>query len=123
MRKLSEIEGEKAVDVLAAAMSPASAIFSDPEVKKQFQAEGHTLAENAAYVLKTHKKDVVKILAIIDGKSSKEYLSSVNVITLMHDAVELFTDPELVSLFSQQGQDDTETHSGSATETTEDDEK
>lgn len=96
--KLSEIKGEAALDLLADMIEPASKIFSDPAIQKLVKAK------NKGAILKTliksHKTEIIQILATIDGVPVNEY--DVNVFTLPLKILELLNDPELMSFFTSQ---------------------
>lgn len=120
--KLSEYKGEKALDVLADLIEPATEIMTDTNIANAVKG-GATKIQIAKTVIKNHKKAVIEIMAILEGESPKEYAEKVNLFTLPAKLLELFNDPELMSLFTSQGQKKGETTSGSATESTEESQK
>ena len=112
--KLSEYQGEAALDILADLIEPAGEIMTDKEIgevfkKNRFRAIG--------LAIKNHKKAVMQIMAIIDGVPVEEY--KCNVFTLPVKILELLNDPDIVQLFTYQGQTGDATSSGSASENTE----
>ena len=112
--KLSEYQGEAALDILADMIEPAGEIMSDKEIgdvfkKNRFRAIG--------LAIKKHKKAVMQILATIDGVPVDEY--KCNVFTLPVKILELLNDPDLIQLFTYQGQTGDANSSGSASENTE----
>ena len=112
--KLSEYQGEAALDILADMIEPAGEIMSDKEIgdvfkKNRFKAIG--------LAIKNHKKAVMQILATMDGVSVDEY--KCNVFTLPVKILEILNDPDLVQLFTYQGQTGDANSSGSASENTE----
>ena len=112
--KLSEYQGEAALDILADLIEPAGEIMTDKEIgevfkKNRFRAIG--------LAIKNHKKAVMQILATMDGVPVDEY--KCNVFTLPVKVLELLNDPELVQLFTSQGQTGDANSSGSASENTE----
>ena len=109
--KLSEIEGERAIDVLADLIEPASEIMSDKEVSALYES-GQTL-KAVKVALKNHKKAVIEILAVTEGEDPTTYKPKV--LSLPAKLIEIFNDPEVIGLFRLQGQDE-KTSSGSATE-------
>lgn len=121
MRKLSEIKGDEAVDVLAALMSPVTAIFSDKEVSNKWKKKGSKMVEVASFVFKQHKDAVIDMLVILDGRTRKEYLAESSVASIIHDVMVLFDDPDMQQLFTGAGQE--KRPSGSATENTKGSEK
>lgn len=109
--KLSEYQGEAALDILADLIEPAGEIMSDKEIgevfkKNRFKAIG--------LAIKNHKKAVIQILAIMDGVPVDEY--KCNFFTLPVKILELLNDPALVQLFTYQGQTGDAKSSGSVLE-------
>ena len=109
--KLSEYQGEAALDILADLIEPAGEIMSDKEIgevfkKNRFKAIG--------MAIKNHKKAVMKIMSTMDGVPVEEY--KCNVFTLPVKILELLNDPTLVQLFTYQGQTGDAKSSGSASE-------
>ena len=93
--KLSEYQGEEALDLLADLIEPAGEIMSDKEIgevfkKNRFKAIG--------MAIKNHKKAVMQIMAAMDGVPVDEY--KCNVLTLPVKILEILNDPELVQLFT-----------------------
>ena len=112
--KLSEYQGEAALDILADLIEPAGEIMSDKGI-------GETFKENRfkaiGLAIKNHKKAVMQILATMDGVPVDEY--KCNVFTLPAKILELLNDPALVQLFTYQSQMGEAKSSGSASENTE----
>lgn len=115
--KLSEYKGEQALDMLADLMEPAATIMADKEITRLAKA-GMPKIKIVKAIIKGHKAEVIEILAILDGADPKEYAEKVNLFTLPAKLLEILNDPDLMSLFTLQGQKP-ETLSGSATESTE----
>lgn len=113
--KLSEYKGEKALDLLADLIEPATAIMADKEITNAVRANLPKIKIVKA-AIKNHKAEVIEILAILDGADPKEYAEKVTLFTLPAKLLEIFNDPDLMSLFTLQGQKMEETSSGSATE-------
>lgn len=109
--KLSEYQGEAALDLLADMIEPAGEIMSDKEIGEVFK-ENRFKAIGLA--IKNHKKAVMQILAVLDGVPVEEY--KCNVFSLPVKILELLNDPELVQLFTYQGQTGDANSSGSASE-------
>ena len=109
--KLSEYQGEAALDLLADLIELAGEIMSDKEIgdvfkKNRFKAIG--------LAIKNHKKAVMQIMATMDGVPVEEY--KCNVFTLPVKILELLNDPDIVQLFTYQGQTGDANSSGSASE-------
>ena len=112
--KLSEYQGEAALDLLADLIEPAGEIMSDKEIgevfkKNRFKAIG--------LAIKNHKKAVIQIMATMDGVPVDEY--KCNVFSLPVKILEILNDPEMIQLFQYQGQTGDANSSGSASENTE----
>lgn len=112
--KLSEYQGEAALDILADLIDPVGEIMTDKEIgevfkKNRFKAIG--------LAIKKHKKAVIQIMATMDGVPVEEY--KCNVFTLPVKILELLNDPDIVQLFTYQGQTGGANSSGSASENTE----
>ena len=113
--KLSEYQGEAALDLLADLIEPAGEIMSDKEIgevfnKNRFKAIG--------LAIKNHKKAVMQILATMDGVPVEEY--KCNVFSLPVKILEILNDPDMIQLFQYQGQTGDANSSGSASENIED---
>lgn len=109
--KLSEIQGERALDVLADLIEPASKILGDKEAAKCYKESKIKFIKMA---IKNHKREVIEILAVLDGVPVDEY--KVNLFTLPMKLMEIINDPELQQLFSLQGQMGDAKSSGSVLE-------
>ena len=92
--KLSEIQGEKAIDLLADLIDPASKIFSDKKVQELFSEDSN----NNIYESKKCfiKKEIVEIVSILNGEDAV-----INVFTLPKIVIEIISDEELLTFFSQ----------------------
>lgn len=112
--KLSEIKGAEAIELLGDLLEPAVEIMADKEAVALFKSGQRV--KGVSYVLKQHTKACMTILALTDGEDPATYKP--NVLSLPMKLLEIFNDPELMSLFSSQSQED-KTSSGSAMENTE----
>lgn len=110
--KLSDIRGEKALDVLADLLEPAAEIVQDKAVVAAFDGGDNVLAAVKA-AIKNHKKAVITILAITEGENPATYQP--NVLSLPMKLIEILNDEELMGLFTSQGQTES-TSSGSVSE-------
>lgn len=97
MRKLSEIKGEEAIDVLAEILEPITMISSDEEVKAGFETN---VAKCVSIALKKYKKEVLEILACVNGKSVEETCEEIGVLSLPAYVMEILEEPAIQSLFS-----------------------
>lgn len=114
MRKLSEIKNEDALEVLADIFDPITRICSDKEIRT---LAGKSRAEAVKAAVKNHKRDVLYILAKLDGEDPDKY--EVNIIQIPVKIFDLLNDPDMASFFSSQGLTSSNDASGSATENTE----
>ena len=117
--RLSEYKGEEALDILADLLEPASELFGDKEFARVYRT-GNAL-KATQYALKNHKKEVIRMLAIMEGENPDNYQPGL--LTIPVRLLELLNDPDLVSLFTSQGQSKDKTSSGPVTVNTEATEK
>ena len=113
--KLSDYRGEDALDILADLLEPAVEVFGDAEFAKIYKTGQKIKA--VQYALKNHKKEVLQMLAILEGENPETYKPGL--LVLPAKLLEILNDPELVSLFTEQEQSKEKTSSGPATESTE----
>lgn len=97
--KLSEIKGERALDVLADLIDPVAEIFGDKEIMTALQS-GKAPAKAIKLALKNHKRAVLDMMATIDGEDPETYQPSLFV--LPKRLLDLLNDPEVQQLFSSQ---------------------
>lgn len=104
--KLSDLKGERAVEVIADIIAPLSSIASDQEQLQLFRIkrqEGESdkdvavrdISVKIPKLLKTHKADVLAILCAINGTEPEE----LSVMEIIKQAMELIGDPDFLSLF------------------------
>ena len=110
--KLSEIKGEHTIDVIAAIIEPVAEIASDPVAAEMFSRkalpEGEDpkkyavkrIRKSVPALLKNHKKELIAILAALEGISEEEYAEKLNMVTLVHDLLELLNDKDFIALFT-----------------------
>lgn len=113
--KLSEIQGEDAIEVLADIIEPASMIFADEAVAKAGREKKYPKA--IAIALKKYKKEVLGILATLEQEDPKTYKPPLLKIPTM--LLDLANEPEVQELFTSQSQTEKDEPSGSAMENTE----
>lgn len=112
MRKISEIKGEDALDVLADIIDEIAVICTDKDFVNVI--ENDTQLNVVKYLMKNHKKEILKVLAVLDGCDPATYKPSLVEIPAM--LIRLLNDPAISSLFRSEG---SVTSSGSVTESTE----
>lgn len=97
--KLSEIQNEQALDVLADIIEPAASILADEEVKRIYNTEPKL--KLVSYIIKNHKQSVIEIMAKLDGKEPENY--TFTLLSLPKKLLELINDlgedKELQELF------------------------
>lgn len=96
MRKLSEIKGKEALDVLAEIIEPAAEIFTDENVKNALKVENNK-AKAAKIILKDHNKAVLTLMATLEGVPVEEYQPTLFALPSL--ILGVLNDPELNSLF------------------------
>lgn len=96
--KISELENEEALDLLADIIEPTVAILSDPQIKQMY-SDTATKMKLAQYIIKEHKEEIITILARLDGVPRSEYRC--NIFTLPMKLLEILNDEELVVFFTQ----------------------
>ena len=112
MAKISEIRGTDTIDLFAEIIEPVANIATDPAMADVFKVEAvdedadtrelakQRLIKHVPKLIKTHKNDVVAILAAINSTPVDEYEKSLNVATLLRDVYDVVTDEELVGFFT-----------------------
>lgn len=109
--KLSDIKGERTLDVIADIIDPIANIAEDAEASALFRREkvpeGMTartfLLQRARKavpaLLRGHKRDIIAILSAVEGTTEEAYTASLNLVKLTKDAVELISDEAFLTLF------------------------
>lgn len=126
--KLSDIKGERTLEVIADIISPIANIASDDKASELFVRkklpDGKTVKEfmleriatSLPILLKEHKVDIIKILSTIEGTSVEKYSEELNLAKLLKDVTELLTDEAFLAFFTSTQSQKT---SGSVLENTE----
>ena len=126
--RLSDIKGDRTLDVIAEIIDPVANIKEDEEASAMFKREklpeGMTakkflmnrVRKSLPVLLKGHKADIIAILSAIEGVSAEEYAGSLNLVKLIKDCNDLLTDEVFMELFISA---QSETGSGSAQESIE----
>lgn len=97
--KISEYKNEDAIELLADLIEPTANILSDEKIQEAFNG-GVSKLKIAKMCLKEHKKDVLEILATLNGQSVEEY--TCNPVSILVDLLAILNDEELVSFFVEQ---------------------
>ena len=96
MRKLSEIKGEEALDVLAEILAPIVEIWDDEEVRKGYETN---VAKAVSVAIKNHRKAIIGIFASLDGKTYEEEAKEISLISLPADIINILNEPAIKDLF------------------------
>lgn len=113
MRSLTEIKGDKALDLVADLLEPVTEIFSDAEVAKAYNV---SILNAIKVAVKNHKKAVKTIVALMNEEDPETY--EPNAVEIPATLYQVVTDREIQNLFTSQGQNSSENTSGSVTEST-----
>lgn len=129
--KLSDVKGDRVFDVIADIIDPIANIAEDENAVAMFKRErlpqGMTTKQfiikrarkSVPVLLRSHKADIITILAAIEGVPSEEYVGVLNMVKLVHDCTELLTDDAFAELFISAQSGKEANSSGSAPESTE----
>lgn len=119
--KLSDIKGDRVLDVIADVIDPIANIAQDKDVAAMFKREAvpegmeareffaARMRAGMPALLKGHKSDIIVILAAIEGVTPEQYAASLNLAKLFTDVMELVTDDAFVNFLSSS---ETETGAG-----------
>ncbi len=109
--KLSEVKGERAFDILPEIMDAVAPIANDPEAAALFRVEkkpdgmssteygAQWIKRAAVALIKPHKKECIKVNALIHGVGEKEYAQTVTLEGLLDDVADWFSDAYFRDLF------------------------
>jgi hypothetical protein len=110
--KLSEVKGEKALDMLADLIEPIMEIIEDKEVSKILKSRYNKdkadstkiiLGRAVSAAIKNHKKAVITILATLDDIPVDQY--ECNLLSLPKKMMDIINDPAIFDLFTSQSQE------------------
>ena len=82
MKQLSEYRGEQAIDILAELIEPATAIMADKEVAELARSKAPAV-KIIKPAIKNHKREVIEILAVLEGEEPEKYAKKVTILTFM----------------------------------------
>ena len=99
--KLSEIRGEKAIELLGDILIPATEIMADPKISSAVES-GKPKLTIVTNILKNHSKSILTILALLNQEDPASYNPSLFALPKM--AMDILEDEELMDLFRSQGQ-------------------
>ena len=125
--RLSDVKGERTLDVIAEIIEPIANIAEDEVSTEIFSRkklpEGMTpkqfalrrIKRSVPALIRNHKDDIVTILCTIEGTSEAECKESLNLAKLTKDFLDLLTDEEFIAFFTS-AQTDSANSSGAAPE-------
>lgn len=116
MRRLQDIKGEEALDVLADILEYVVMLTQNDKVREIIENKGFRHVDSIKTLIKEGKNEIIHIMAAIDGKSYDEFLESFDLLTLPVMLYQTFDDEALQAVFLSQAQTTEETSSGLATE-------
>lgn len=116
MKRLSDYQGEDAIELWADLLEPASEILADPVVKNISKSKKKPVAI-AGMILKRHKEKVCEMLLRIDPEPLNGLTAFTRLVSLI---AEMMENKDMQAFFASQGQMMAEESSGSVTESTED---
>lgn len=113
--KLSDIKGDRVFDVIADIIDPIANMVQDKDVAVMFKREAvpegmeardffaKRMCEGLPVLLKTHKADIIAIMAAIEGVTPEQYAKSLDFPKLFTDVMELVTDGAFLNFLSSSG--------------------
>lgn len=109
--KLSDVKGERTLEVIAEIIDPIANIAEDEAAAAMFKPEKlpegmdaksfltNRIRKSLPTLLRNHKSDIIAILSSIEGTSPEEYSSVLSLAKLIKDTIELLTDEAFAQLF------------------------
>lgn len=113
--KLSDIRGDRVLDVIADIIDPIANMVRDKDAAAMFERKavpegmeaGEFFAERMCRglpaFLKNHKADIIAVMAAIEGVAPERYEESLDLPKLLTDVMELVTDDTLLDFLSSPG--------------------
>ena len=110
--KLSDIKGDRVLDVIADLIDPIANMVQDKDVAAMFKREAvpdgmkardffaKRMRKGLPVLLKSHKADIIAIMAAIEGVTPEQYAASLNFPKLFTDVMELVTDDAFLDFLS-----------------------
>lgn len=123
MRKLQDVKGEEALDVLADVLEYAVKLVQNDTIREILNKKGFRDVEAIKVLIKEGKHEIIQIMAVIDGKPYNEFLDNLDLLTLPVMLYETFNDEALQAVFTSQVQTMGVNSSGLATENIEESEQ
>lgn len=110
--KLSDIKGDRVLDVIADIIDPIANMVQDKDVAAMFERKAvpegmeardffaERMRKGMPVLLKGHKADIIAIMAAIDGVTPEQYAESLDFPKLFTDVMELVTDNAFLDFLS-----------------------
>lgn len=110
--KLSDIKGDRVLDVIADVIDPIANMVQDKDVAAMFKREAvpdgmeardffaKRMRKGLPVLLKSHKADIIAIMAAIEGVTPEQYAASLDFPKLFTDVMELVTDDAFLDFLS-----------------------
>ena len=110
--KLSDIKGDRVLDVIADIIDPIANMVQDKDVAAMFKREAvpegmdardffaKRMCKGLPVLLKSHKADIIAIMAAIEGVTPEQYAASLDFPKLFTDVMELVTDDAFLNFLS-----------------------
>jgi hypothetical protein len=110
--KLSDIKGDRVFDVIADIIDPIANMVQDKDVAAMFKREAvpdgmeardffaKRMYKGLPVLLKSHKADIIAIMAAIEGVTPEQYAASLDFPKLFTDVMELVTDDAFLNFLS-----------------------
>lgn len=112
--KLSDIKGDRVLDVIADIIDPIANMVQDEDVAAMFKREAvpdgmeardffaKRMRKGLPVLLKSHKTDIIAVMAAIEGVTPEQYAASLDFPKLFTDVMELVTDGAFLNFLSSQ---------------------
>lgn len=110
--KLSDIKGDRVLDVIADIIDPIANIVQDRDVAAMFERKAvpegmdardffaKRMRKGLPVLIKGHKADIIAIMAAIEGVTPGQYTESLDFPKLFTDVMELVTDNAFLDFLS-----------------------
>ena len=110
--KLSDIRGDRVLDVIADIIDPIANMVQDKDVAAMFERKAvpegmeardffaERMRKGMPVLLKGHKADIIAIMAAIEGVTPEQYAESLDFTKLFTDVMELVTDNAFLDFLS-----------------------
>lgn len=110
--KLSDIKGDRVLDVIADVIDPIANMVQDKDVAAMFERKAvpegmdardffaKRMCKGLPVLLKGHKADIIAIMAAIEGVTPEQYAESLDFPKLFTDVMELVTDDAFLNFLS-----------------------